>query len=161
MESPTVLESIASRLSDIAGQPFRAYSSFDFGREHDDTARSVIVAKEAAVEVLKTVRAELKPGVVAFIGTTNWLGKEKPDGVEIVVANGQSQFDILRTARSDAANYGLDTEDLIQKLKEYDDAFGIDIFYAETDTIQFRLSEMPDPLRPFCEDLYKFCPAIV
>ncbi len=77
------------------------------------------------------------------------------------MANGSSQFDILRVAQSDAVNYGMVTEDLITKLSEYDRMFGIDIFHAETDTIEFRFSKLPDDMQAFCKDLYRFCPDIV
>ena len=156
-----MLDRAASRLAEFSGRPLRGHSTFDFGRDRDSGARSVIVAKDVAEGLLKRIRAQLPERVIAFIGTTKWLGDEKHDGVELVVANGHSQFDILRVARSDAVNYGMETEDLVAKLVEYDEAYGIDIFQAETDTIQFTLRRPPDPLSPFCSDLYEFCPDIV
>lgn len=78
-----------------------------------------------------------------------------------MVASGDSQFDILRIAQSDAVNYDMMTEDLVRKLQEYDSKYGIDIFHAETDTIEFRFRSVPKDLSTFCSDLYKFCPDIV
>ncbi len=61
------------------------------------------------------------------------MGDEKyHDGEDIVVANGGSQFEILRIAQSDVVNYRLVTEDLIKKLTEYNRKHDIDIFHAET-----------------------------
>jgi hypothetical protein len=156
------LDAAGARLSEIAGEPLRPHSTQDFGREPYAEARSVVVPKTRSREVLEEMRRELGPSLIAFIGTTRWLGDERHDEAEeIVVAKGDSQFDILRVAQSDAVNYGKETEDLIRKLTEYDRAYGIDIFHAETDTIEFRLTRLPDDLRRFSRDLYEFCPDIV
>jgi len=156
------LEAAAIRLSEISGAGVREYSTRDFGRDRNPEARSVVVPKAKSRQVLQRIRSELDPNMVAFIGTTRWLGDEKhADGEEIVVAKANSQFDILRVAKSDAVNFGMVTEDLIKKLTEYDRTYGIDIFHAETDTIEFKFSKPPADMRGFCKDLYKFCPDIV
>ena len=157
-----MLEEAAQQLAQLAKQPLRAYSTYDFGRERDTSARSIVVPTDVAEDLLNTFRNELSPGVIAFIGTTRWLGDEQHDAAsELVVANGASQFDSLLVARSDAINYGMETEDLVKKLTEYDQMHGISIFHAETDTIEFQLLRIPDQLTAFCEDLYTFCPDIV
>lgn len=156
------LDAAAERLSEVSGAPIRNYSTRDFGRDRYPDARSVVVPNTKAREILQQVRSELGPGLVAFIGTTQWLGDEQhADGEEIVVARGNSQFDTLRVAKSDAVNYDMVTDDLIKKLTEYDRDYGIDIFHAETDTIEFRFSKLPADLPGFCKDLYEFCPDIV
>ena len=156
------LEAAAKRLSEITGTPVRNYSTCDFGRDRNPEARSVVIPESRSRQILHQIRSELGPKLVAFIGTTRWLGDEKhAEGVEIVIAKADSQFDILRVAQSDAVNYGMVAEDLIKKLNEYDRAYGIDIFHAETDTIELKLSKLPGDMPAFCEDLYKFCPDIV
>ena len=86
---------------------------------------------------------------------------EQHEGVEVVVDTGKDQFDILRIARSNAANYDMDTTDLIQRLEEYDRRYGIDIVRAATDLVAFRLIRMPDDISDFAVALYEFCPDIV
>jgi hypothetical protein len=121
-----------------------------------------VVPEPSAGQLLQDVRQQLAPGVIAFIGTTRWLGSERhPGGTEVVIARGEDQFDILRVARSDAVNYGLGTEELVSKLRSYHEAHGIDLDHAETDTIEFGLARLPVPLAAFCADLYEFCPDIV
>lgn len=155
------LDEAGSLLAEVSGQSLRNYSTYEFGRDRDANARSVIISSEQAVENLIDVRNQLGAGLVCFIGSTVWHGDEKPDGDELVVAKAESQFDILRVARSDAVNHDMETEDLVKKLTEYDDRYGIDIFHAETDTIEFVFVEMPSDLDSFVEDLYEFCPDIV
>ena len=155
------LEKAAQRLAEITQQPINNFSTFDFGRQQNPTAKSVIVANNMAREILTQIRSELDPGLIAFIGTTHNLASNKPRKAEIVIAEGKSQFDILKLAQFNGANYGLETEDIIAKLKTYDKQYGIDIFHAEFDTIEFILNTIPKNLTKFCEDLYDFCPDIV
>lgn len=145
----------------LSGQTPRPYSTFEFGREKDSSCLSVVVPEDRARPLVFAIRGQLPSGFLAFIGTTRWLGDEKHEGVEVVVGKGDSQFDILRLARSDACNYGMDAEDIIRKLRAWDESCGIDIFHAETDTIELSLLTPPADVRAFAEDVYEFCPDIV
>lgn len=177
---------MSKQLADLSGLDVKDYSHVDFGREQNPDCISTVIeqvksgknpfqavvglidgvfrnpiAQQNAEKLLKQLRSKLPAGYVAFVGTTNWLGTFKPNGVELVVGPGQDQFEILRHAQSDAANYDLSTEDLVQRLKSYDKEFGIDITHAETDTIDFDLLHVPDNIETFAEDLYEFCPDLV
>jgi len=155
------LDDAATRLATISGRPLRPYATRDFGRDRNSAARSVVVPESEAQHILEGIRAEIGPGLIAFIGCTRSLAEPPDEGSEVVVAHGSSLFDILRTAQSDAVNYDMDTEDIIRKLDEYHSKYGIDVFHAETDTIEFRFAALPKDLAGFCGDLYEFCPDIV
>lgn len=155
------LDEAAVRLGLLSGCPVRPFATCDFGRDRNSAARSVVVAENDALLLVARVRAEIGPGLLAFIGCTRSLAEPPDHGSEVVVAQGNSQFDILRIAQSDAVNYDMETEDLIRKLEDYHSRYGIDVFHAETDTIEFRLETMPGDLATFCNDLYQFCPDIV
>lgn len=147
----------------LANQPVRPYSTVDFGRGKKEGVYSVLVDAIDAYEIITSLRSKLGNELITFIGTTNFLSDDAPeDGmVEVVLGKGESQFDILRIAETDACNYDMMTEELIEKLQEYDRAFGIDITQAETDTVQFFLKNEPEDWKWFCKDLYDFCPDIV
>jgi hypothetical protein len=108
----------AAVLSQASHAVVRSYSTRDFGRECYTGAISVQVPERHADP----------PGV----------------GVEVVIGPGSTQFDILRIAASDAVNYDKQTEDLVRVLQDWDRRFGIDIFAAETDTVQLKLTTI-DP----------------
>lgn len=159
--APTLLEDGAKILAEVSGQKTRGYSTQDFGRAMYKEGRSVLVKEEVAESVLIKLRKRLPTGLISFVGVTRNLEEPKPDGIEVVVAEGRDQFDILRVAATDGTNYGLGTEDLIKELKKWDREIGIDIWQAETDTIQIKLHSAPkDPLA-FAKRIYKFCPDIV
>ena len=139
----------------------RSHFTTDFGREHDISGVSVIVPADKAKDLVLKLRGVLPHEMLAFVGTHQWLGKEKFKGVEVVVIIGESQFDILRRVRTNGTNYDLDTEDIVAKLIEYDNAFGIRIFHAETDAVEFDLLRTPDDMTAFANDVYAFCPDIV
>lgn len=155
------LDAASTRLAELARRPLRPFATRDFGRDRNSEAKSVVVPNEEALPLVTIIRAELGPGLLAFVGCTRSLADPPDEGSEVVVACGNSQFDILRVAQSDAVNYDMETEDLIRKLEEYDSKYGIDIFHAETDTIEFRFKTMPSDLAEVCNDLYEFCPDIV
>ena len=146
----------------------RQYSTRDFGREQHPEAVSVVIAggapmvKDPARGALQAVRAKLPKGCVAWLGTTRWLGAEKHAGkVELAIAQGEDQFDILRHAASDAANFGLGTEDLVTKLRAWDRACRLELVHAETDTIELDLKGRLADAAAFAADVYAFCPDIV
>ena len=156
------LDDVAQVASANLVQPIREYSTFDFGRERNEQARSFIVPARGAKRLLAAVRAQIPPGFIAFIGTSRFLGDEQYEGqVELVLASGEDQFDMLRVARSDACNYMLGTEDIIEQLKKFHGQFGIDIIHAETDTIEFNRLRDPTDIPAFCAALYDLCPDIV
>jgi hypothetical protein len=164
MDTPSIINSLdeaGAYLAQVADKPMRTFSTRDFGRDQFPEARSVLVDDAQAEALLEKVRGRLGPGLVAFIGTRTSHAKPRPKGVELVVGQGTSQFDILRIAASDAVNFDLDTEDLVRKIQAWDAAYGVDIFQAETDTIQFRLKKLPDDLKKFAAEVYEFCPDIV
>jgi len=160
------LNEAGKRLAEIAQQPLRPYSTRDFGREQFVEARSVVIEDDLSIQrslnIVDSLRSELGPGLVAFVGCTHHsLKRPREPGNEIVVGLGKDQFDILRIAATDAANYDISTEDLIKKLIEYDNKYGIEILQAGTDTVLFRLKSLPTNVRAFSEDVYQFCPDIV
>jgi hypothetical protein len=142
--------------------PVRPYSTYDFGRERDTNCVSGLADMDEVGLYAMELADEVPTGLVVFAGTDRWLGEEQhPGQAELVVGAGKNQFDILRLARTDAANYDKTTEDIIQKLSVYDADYGIVIFGATTDTVRFVLTALPEDMMAFANDVYDFCPDIV
>ena len=151
----------AQILARLGAGEVRTYSTYDFGRVRDERCASVVVADEEAEALVFRLREALGPGLVAFVGTSRWLGDERHRGVEVVVGPGESQLDIPKLARTDAVNHGMGTGEIVGKLRQYDEHFGINVVRAETDTIVFDLVGWPRDLAAFARDLYEFCPDVV
>ena len=148
-------------LGKVTGVEVRNYSTRDFGREKYEGAVSALVAESKAESNLAEIRRQLPQGLVAYIGTTNSLSKPKATGVEIVIGPGSSPLDVLEIAQTDAVNYGMVTQDLRRKLEQWHKEYGIDIWQAETDTIQLKLLRLPKNTGSFAKEVYTFCPDIV
>ena len=152
----TIPEPIVELLRKHTKSGVRRFSTHDFGRAQDVRSISSVVGESAVETALSSLRSALPAGYVAFIGTTQWLGDEKHEGIEIVVGPGRDQFDILRLADSDAVNYDMTTESLVKELRKYHRVDPIDIFQAETDTIRFRLLGTPKNPKVLAKDIYAF-----
>lgn len=149
-------------LEQTTGRTARPFMTYDFGRARDSRAISVVVEESKAPGLVTQLRPRMPAGWLVFAGTDRWLGEEDHgDQVELVMAPGDDQFDILRLARSNAVNYDMMTEDLIRKLTAYDSAVGLEIFQANTDTVVARLKTLPPDLARFANDVYEFCPDVV
>ncbi|WP_058300914.1 DUF4253 domain-containing protein [Gorillibacterium timonense] len=148
-------------LEKLSGEAPRSFMTFDFGRRKYPQALSILTDEESARAWVDALQERLDGELLAFIGTTRWLGEEDEQGVEVVVAKGETPFDSLRLAQTDAANYDLSTEDIITKLKELDRRYGIRLYAVQTDSVGFELLRQPTNLQAFAEELYAFCPDLV
>lgn len=158
---PAQLKAAADVLQEVTKAKVRPFATRDFGRERFGGAVSVLVPEAKAQALLVAVRKKLPPGFVAFIGTTHSLAEPPAVGVEVVAAPGNDPLDILDIARTDAVNYGMATKDLKEKLRQWQASYGIDIWQAETDTLQLRLGKLPANIKAFAREVYKFCPDTV
>lgn len=155
------LKEASALLHRISGAQVRPYSTRDFGRTPYSGAISALVDEAKAPAMLVALRKELPAGLLAFIGTTQSLTKPPAPGVELVIGQGNGPTDILHIAQTDAVNYGMSNEDLKRRLARWHQAYGIDIWQAETDTIQLRFIRLPPDLQSFAKEVYEFCPDIV
>jgi hypothetical protein len=112
---------------------------------------------------LKNVRSLLRDDpVFAYTTNTEWDNVPAGGSLCIVVASTNDQFDALRIEHTNGTNYGLDTEDIIEKLKNLDERYGVDIVGANFDGLEFYLKQIPKGkeakelgrwLLDFCPDL--------
>lgn len=152
-----VPDPIVHALAQISGEEPRPFLTFDFGREHDPRGVSVVVAAAAAHGLVARLRGVLPKGFTAFVGFNDVMAAR----TEVVVVPVHDQFDILRWAKSNAANYGIMTEGLVRTLRRWDEQHGIEIVGATTDTIELKLVRIPRPAAVFAREVNAFCPDIV
>ena len=55
-------------------------------------------------------------------------------------------------------NYEIGTEDIISKLKEWDEQLGIDLSDIGFDRVTVKFHKLPDNLTAFAKEIYEFCP---
>jgi Domain of unknown function (DUF4253) len=153
------LSEATQHLAKLSNAPVRPYFTVDFGRTQNPAGISVLVPHPSARPLVNSLRKELPPGAVAFMGTTQ--SAEDEEGVEVVVGPGKTKFDCVLLAQTDAPNFNLDTKSLVSTLQRYDRQLDIDIFLAESDALTFAIGKPPKDWQALAEDISKFCPDIV
>lgn len=150
-------------LQTLGGGTVRPYLSHDFGRAQDREGRSIVLPRPQAETLLPRIREKLPPGLIAYVGTSRWLGNEKHGSkVELAVGPGRSSIDALLLARSDAVNHGLETEALVARISALHERLDLDVVEAMTDIVAFTFSkDPPDGWKALAKEIYALCPDIV
>jgi hypothetical protein len=70
-------------------------------------------------------------------------------------------FALIREAGTNAGNYDLDTEDIINHLKQWQSLCSFTVTGAKHDTVDIEFATLPADMDAFAQDLYDFCPDLV
>ncbi|NER17257.1 DUF4253 domain-containing protein [Spongiivirga citrea] len=83
-------------------------------------------------------------------------GYESPSIISIIKA--EDKFDILRIQKTDGINFDLENDDIIKRLKIWDETYGIEILGADYDWVDFIfIKDIKNPSE-FAQEVYDFCP---
>ena len=72
-----------------------------------------------------------------------------------------SKFDLLREQGTSAPNYDITTEQVIEKLSNWDDAYGIRLSDVGEDRVTVHFDRLPENLDALADDIDEFCPDAV
>jgi hypothetical protein len=75
--------------------------------------------------------------------------------------SGTDEFAPLREASTNGANYDLNTEDVIARLKQWKSLCSFRITGATGDTVDLEFDTLPEDMAAFVRDVYEFCPDLV
>jgi Domain of unknown function (DUF4253) len=159
--APTVDPRVLELLSTESRAVVRRFSTWEFGREEDARALSVIVPAVTADPLVQRLRARLGPGWSAWRGTTRFVDEDDDFGVEVVVGAGHSFADIIRQAHVDPANFDLNEQDVVEQLDAWHRAIGIDVLHADTESVTLQLARVPADVDAFAAQVHAFCPDLV
>lgn len=76
----------------------------------------------------------------------------------IGVIKGTDDLDILRYRRTDGINHGYENKDIVAKISEWDNKFGITVIGCGRDWLEVEFKNLPTDLDAFSKEVYKFCP---
>ena len=133
------------------------------GREWDSIlpgpGLSVKVADgEAAGALMTPLQRELGPlGYRAF-----WSHRPDPSspggGDEVVVIKSADRSEPLRVRRTSAGNYDISTDDVIERLKAWEQLCRFEVVGAAGDWVALMFETLPERICAFAEEVYLFCP---
>ncbi|MBE9222533.1 DUF4253 domain-containing protein [Cyanobacterium stanieri LEGE 03274] len=67
----------------------------------------------------------------------------------------------IKIYQTNGINYDVTTEDIIVKLLDWDQKFGITISNVSYDTLTVYFHNLPNNVRIMAEEIYEFCPDII
>lgn len=115
----------------------------------------VSVPHDRTEQILARLRQKLRPlRYMAFVVELN--ANIKMD--KIGVLKGVDQYEILRVMQTNGSGYDLETEDIIEKLREWEKRTPFDIIGADFDWVEVEFKKLPKKLMAFAEDVEEFAP---
>ncbi len=93
-------------------------------------------------------------GYAIFISDMGY--SENPYKIGIIRAG--DKYASLHFMSTNGINYDHDTNDVIDKLKEWDKLYGIEIIGSGMDFVEIILNKMPGDLKAFSNEIYEYCP---
>jgi hypothetical protein len=55
----------------------------------------------------------------------------------------------------------MNTEDVVERLTAWDEAYGLTIWRADVESVEFDLAKKPEAPKAFAEEIHAFCPDAV
>ncbi len=116
---------------------------------------AVPVPEDMSDHILSSLRLKLLPLYYqAFVVEIN--SGLKID--KIGVLKGTDQYDVLRIMHTDGDEYDITNQDVIDRLKEWEEIASFDIIGADSDWVEIEFKRLPRDLKAFVEEVYEFCP---
>jgi len=111
------------------------------------------ISEEKANIIVKKLKEKFrKNGYLIFV----FNGEN--DSKSIGVIKGTNDLDILRYRRTDGINHDYENEDIVKKIWEWNDKFGLTVIGCGRDWLELEFKKLPADLDAFSEEVYEFCP---
>lgn len=79
----------------------------------------------------------------------------------IAVVKNTDPFAYLQMVRVNGINYDIQHEDVIERLREWDDLYGLVLYGGGVDWLQAEFTTPPADWKAFATEVYEFCPDVV
>lgn len=113
------------------------------------------IVKEKRPEVLLKLKEEFKGNEYNIFYSK--VSYDKTPEL-ICILKSADKYDVLRALKSNGINYDIDTDSLIEKLKEWEKEYGIEIEGADGDWVDIKFNKLPEDIKKFAKEIYEFCP---
>ena len=126
----------------------------------DVPASGVVLVTESGRghDALRAVRGKLAGSPYAAYLNDDGFGRT-PDRIAILETH--DDYDYLAVVRPDGINHGLDHEQVVERYREWDAAYGLALVGAGQDWIEADIEKPPGDWLAFAREVYEFCPDIV
>lgn len=124
---------------------------------------SFITFEEKAEELVVELQSKIKQlGYLAFINERNFIQGSKSK-CRIGILKGTDQFELLKILQTNGDNYDISNDDVISKLKQWNNYYPFSIVGAGFDWIEANFTVLPSnqDLKSLVQEMYEFCPDTV
>ena len=145
----------ARRLKDLSGGDIGEYE-FEHA-EADDQPLCIYVYADTkrARKIVREMQKDLiAKGKFVYLGAfvaSSYMYK-------VVLININDPYAIMRYAETNGINYGLETEDIITKLKAWDDKYGIEYYGIGNDFLDLKFLAKDIDTKSLASEILEFCP---
>ena len=115
------------------------------------------ISQSRVPAILRRLRNALGPGYLVFEADRGF--RIDPDSIGVL--RSQDPFDMLRVRATNGANYDIDTDSIISRVKSWADTLGLELTAAGFDWLEGRFASRQPDWKAFARELYAFCPDIV
>lgn len=144
------------------GKELKQLKGYDIETDEDINVSGISfkVPENEAIKLIYSLRSKLTPtGYSAFLTERNFGIDRQEDEVGILKTT--DEYEILRVQHTNGYNYDIGPEEIVAKLKEWDNRYSLDIIGADLDWFEARFSKTPNNMTAFAKEVYEFCPDVV
>ncbi|HEX6039045.1 DUF4253 domain-containing protein [Longimicrobium sp.] len=118
---------------------------------------TVAIPEAHSVDAVNALRDGVAPGYVAFRSERDF--SQKIDRVAVLRAD--DPFAPLRVMGTNGANFDIETDQVIERIREWDARFGLRLTSASMDWLEAEFVRPPEDMLAFAHEVYDFCPDVV
>lgn len=144
------------------GKELKQLNGYDLGTDEKVPVKGISfgIPQDSAIRLIYSMRTKLTPlGYSAFLTERNFGIDRQED--EIGILKTTDEYEILRVRHTNGYNYDIGPENIVAKLKEWDNRYQLEIIGADLDWFEARFSKTPDNMTSFAKEVYDFCPDVV
>jgi hypothetical protein len=145
--------------------PIKPGKRFDINDISYDTVKNGIFfakVKESRAKEIYSQYYDSIRNTGNFIFLTNVdFAKDSQTYFDVVVVRADDMYDILKLMNTSGPNYDIDNAAVISKMKQWDEEVGFRLVVADEDRIEATMDHLPDDVKKFAKDVYKFCPDVI
>lgn len=116
---------------------------------------------DEAERVMNCLRAGLTERGYRAFWSDRCAANGLSEGDEVVVLKTADPMAIVRLQQSDGGNYGISTDDILNRLAEWQKICEFHVVGASGDWVALQFTRLPDNICAFAEEVYAFCPDAV
>lgn len=151
--------SLALEMTQLGKNLRRLQGTNDNGDVVDAAGITFDVPQEKASAAVDRLRKIAGHGFFICISERHFGYDGAPDNVSVLKAS--DPYEMLRVMGTNGTNYDISTDQVINRIKQWDKKFGVTLKGVGFDWVEMEFKQQPADMMAFAQEVYKFCPDVV